>query len=152
MNRFIGPEKEKEISVFDKIVKDSKHSLSKDQKKESKKKHDLPLPFTAFAPENLTDEEKKIRRDIIIKIRNYAALFTDEEPVGVAGRGNETGGFRKAQPWEGIYQREAGGRWGCGDVQRRIRLTQGEGIGQDHAEACEGQDRDEGGTAHGTGN
>ena len=53
--------------------------------KETKKKTSKPLPvgklpqINPFNTDGLTEEEKRLRRDMIIKIRNYIDCFSDNE-------------------------------------------------------------------------
>ena len=77
---------EQVLSMLNKDISESNDKLD-EIIKETKKKTSKPLPvnklpqINPFNTDGLTEEEKRLRRDMIIKIRNYVDCFSDNEII-----------------------------------------------------------------------
>ena len=77
---------EQVLSMLNKDISESNDKLD-EIIKETKKKTSKPLSINKlpqinpFNTDGLTEEEKRLRRDMIIKIRNYIDCFSDNEII-----------------------------------------------------------------------
>ena len=86
INEGIREGTEQVLSMLNKDISESNDKLN-EIIKETKKKTSKPIPvnklpqINPFNTDGLTEEEKRLRRDIIIKIRNYIDCFSDNEII-----------------------------------------------------------------------
>jgi len=86
INQGVKEGTEQVLSMLNKDISESNDKLD-EIIKETKKKTSKPLPvnklpqINPFNTDGLTEEEKRLRRDMIIKIRNYVDCFSDNEII-----------------------------------------------------------------------
>ena len=86
INKGIKEGTEQVITLLNKDISESNDKLD-EIINETKKKVNKPLPMgkfpqiNAFNTDGMTEREKRLRRDMIIKIRNYIDCFSDNEII-----------------------------------------------------------------------
>jgi len=86
INKGVKEGTEQVLSMLNKDISESNDKLN-EIIKETKKKTSKPLSINKlpqinpFNTDGLTEEEKRLRRDMIIKIRNYIDCFSDNEII-----------------------------------------------------------------------
>ena len=90
INKGVKEGTEQFISKLNKDISESKDKLDeiiKETKKKTSKGLNIPLPvnrlpqINAFNTDGMTESEKRLRRDMITKIRNYIDCFSDNEII-----------------------------------------------------------------------
>src|SRR5690606_32174514 len=86
INQGVKERTEQVLSLINKDISESNDKLD-EIIKETKKKTSKPLPvnklpqINPFNTDGMTEDEKRLRRDMIIKIRNYIDCFSDNEII-----------------------------------------------------------------------
>ena len=86
INQGVKEGTEQVLSLINKDISESNDKLD-EIIKETKKKTSKPLPvnklpqINPFNTDGMTEDEKRLRRDMIIKIRNYIDCFSDNEII-----------------------------------------------------------------------
>ena len=86
VKNIVKEETQKVLTIISADISESNDKLD-EIIKETKKKINKPLPcnklpaVNVFNTDGLTEQEKKFRRDLIIKIRNYIDCFSDHEII-----------------------------------------------------------------------